>query len=141
MWPSTFEERLVEWNHLRSRAKSEILSDRLLMINDWWWRAPMVRSTLSWQQRDQWPDAWDLLNASGWCDLARALGMLYTVMIIDQDDVHDVHLVESCQGNLVLVNQGLYILNWSPRQLLNIQSSQLEIKRSVSSKEFQKNIG
>lgn len=140
-WPSTFEERLVSWRYLRDQAATQDLATALLAINDWWWYAPMVAHTVSWQDRfDDWPNPWTLLAQNGHCDLARALGMLYTVAMCEFKDVTDIELSETVDTNLVRINKGKYILNWCPGEIVNIQSLQSVIKQSVAVQKLKKHI-
>jgi len=141
IWPPTFEERLPAWHDLRQVAQSLAIETALASINDWWWRAPMVNQSLRWRDIDTWPDPWQLLNFSGFCDLARALGMLYTVMMIERDDVQTLELVQTPSINLVHVNHGKYIMNLSPGQIVNTGSPALPVVRSVASTMFERQIG
>ena len=131
MWPTTFEERLSAWHKLRQTTKTLDLDLALSTINDWWFNSPMINRHLHWDDHESWPSPWDLLADNMYCDLARALGMLYTIAIIDHPEVESIELVRTENDNLVLINQGKYILNWAPRQLLNITSTNLNIKQSL----------
>jgi len=141
IWPNTFEERLPAWHALRHDAQHQDLDTALANINDWWWRAPMVNHTLIRQDPDSWPGPWDLLAQNSFCDLARALGMLYTVMMLQRGDVGHLELVETKETNLVLVQQGKYIMNWSPGTIVNNQSLQTNVLWSISSEALQRLIG
>ena len=59
--------------------------------------------------------------------------------MLDADS--DVSIAQSDQGNLVLVEQGKYILNWAPRQLLNIESANINITRQINSDSLYQLIG
>jgi len=100
----------------------------------------MVNSTMSWLDLDVWPDPWSLVTQNGHCDLARALGMLYTVFMCERDDVEDLQLIETEHANLVQINHGKYILNWSPGSIVNILSPELVIKQTVSSEALKRYI-
>lgn len=139
MWPLTFEERLQQWHLLRTTAAKMPIEQQLHAINDWWFRAPIVNRHLQWEHYPDWPDPWDLLAKDQWCDLARGLGIMYTILMID--DSKDVSLAHCGKDNLVLVDQGKYILNWSPRELLNIDSTNIQILRQVAGVELHKNLG
>jgi hypothetical protein len=135
MWPGDFETRLRDWSDLRDRCQIEAdLQESLILINDWWFRAPIASHYLHWHDCKKWPTAWELLHDDIYCELARAVGMLYTICMIESDQVQDVTLTQSDMGNLVLVNQGKYILNWAPGQLLNITSQQFTIKQQLDSR-------
>ena len=131
MWATQYHDRLAAWVSLRNRCHDLDLDQSLEAINHWWFDAPWRPYYLHWDDRATWPDPWQLLADNQYCDLARALGMLYTIDLVDRPDVLDRELVETDQGNLVLVNKGKYILNWAADEILNIQSQSIVIKRST----------
>jgi len=124
MWCSTFEQRLAAWNSLRDRVRNQPKHDALAEINTWWQQTPWRAYHLHWDDRLDWPDPWQLLSDNIYCDLARGLGILYTVTVLDRDDLQDAVLIDSDQGNLVLVEDGKYILNWDQSIGLNINLQQ-----------------
>jgi hypothetical protein len=124
MWCSTFEQRLAAWNALRDRVCKLPKPDALAEINSWWQQTPWRAYHLHWDDRPDWPDPWQLLSDNIYCDLARGLGILYTITVLDRDDLQDAVLVDSDQGNLVLVEDGKYILNWDQSIGLNINLQQ-----------------
>jgi len=124
MWCSTFEQRLAAWNTLRDRVRMLPKPDALSEINSWWQKTPWRAYHLHWDDRTDWPDPWQLLSDNIYCDLARGLGILYTITVLDRDDLQDAVLVDSDQGNLVLVEDGKYILNWDQSIGLNINLQQ-----------------
>ena len=134
MWYQDYHQRLRDWSDLRNECLETDLVPCSEKINDWWFRAPTVNHYLHWDDQETWPGPWDLLSDDIYCELARGLGMLYTINLIENPGVVDAELVSSDQGNLVLVNGGKYILNWAPRCLLNIASQQLRINRRLNSR-------
>ena len=120
-----------DWHVLRQSAGTLSAPEKYEIINDWWFRAPMVNKAITWDDYPKWPDPWQLLSDNNFCDLARALGIVYTIVMLDARS--DVSIAQSDQGNLVLVEQGKYILNWAPRQLLNIESANINITRQINS--------
>ena len=55
-----------------------------------------------------------------YCDLAKALGILYTISLLDRADTVDATLVLTETGhNLVQVDKTKYILNWNAETILN----------------------
>ena len=118
-WYNSFSDRLSAWAHLRSNLSSD--TERALSdINQWWSRTPWTAYYLHWDDRAEWPDPWQLLSDNVYCDLARALGILYTISLLDRADMADAELVLTKEGdNLVQVAQGKYILNWSPDSVVN----------------------
>ena len=138
MWCQTFEQRLAAWNSLRDRVRDQSKPDALREINAWWQQTPWRAYHLHWDDRRDWPDPWQLLSDNIYCDLARGLGILYTITVLDRDDMQDAELIETEQGNLVQLEGGKYILNWG-RDLglnTNLQQSkhhiaQCEVKQQL----------
>ena len=55
-----------------------------------------------------------------YCDLARGLGILYTISLLDRADLTSAKLVLTDEGtNLVLVEKEKYILNWDQDNVVN----------------------
>jgi hypothetical protein len=141
IWNVTFEQRLSMWRGLRDSVQDLDLPASLLTINDWWWNLPMVNHSLSWQDPLSWPDPWDLINLDGFCGLARALGMLYTVRMLPRSDIHDLVIVQVADDNLVHVNQAKYIMNWCPGDIVNIRSQKNTVRRTLDSNLLQQKLG
>jgi len=112
MWPSGFEQRLAAWSRLREETRDLPLSDALNTINTWWFQTPWRAYHLHWDDRSDWPDPWQLLSDNIYCDLARGLGIMYTIAMLDRPDLQDSVLFEANQGNLVQAGKEKYILNW-----------------------------
>lgn len=140
MWPASFEQRLHAWGVLRESVQHASVKQALADINAWWFRSPWRAYHLHWDDRQNWPDPWELLSDNIYCDLARGLGILYTITLLDREDLQDSVLTESDQGNLVLAQQGKYILNWDSQQVLNINPGQLKARHSVTQQQIQQQI-
>ena len=142
MWFDRYEERLASWYELRNANQSAPLEQALLNINDWWQSAPIVSKYLNWNEIEDWPDPWDLLADNRYCDLAKALGIVYTIHMINRPDITGLEMAanQDLRDNLVLVNQGKYILNWAPGVLLNITSPEVSVVRTIDSRAVTKKI-
>jgi hypothetical protein len=120
MWAETFARRLAAWNALRESAQPLPLATALESINQWWSQVAWRPYYLHWDDQPTWPDPWQLLSDDIYCDLAKGLGILYTISMLDHADIVDARLVLTDSGhNLVLVNQGKYILNWEVDIVVN----------------------
>jgi hypothetical protein len=120
MWPATFTDRLTAWADLRSQCQSLDLESALIAINSWWVNSPWQPYYLHWDDQPKWPDPWQLLSDNVYCDLAKALGILYTISMLDRADMADAELVLTDDGtNLVLVAKEKYILNWNKDSIVN----------------------
>ena len=140
MWPITFEQRLHEWGVLRETLQHAPVEQVIADTNAWWFRAPWRAYHLHWDDQLKWPDPWELLSDNIYCDLARGLGILYTITLLDRPDLQDSVLVESDQGNLVLVQQEKYILNWDSQQVLNINPGQINAQHSVTQQQLKQQL-
>ena len=128
MWPKNYDSRLTAWVDLRARCARAPLESSLQNINIWWHQTPWKPYYLHWDDCRTWPDPWQLLADDIYCDVARALGMLYTIRLLERNDCDSVQMVRAEQGNLVLVQHGKYVLNWSSDTIVNIASKQIKIQ-------------
>lgn len=120
IWPTTFSNRLDAWNSLRATAKSQPVDQALSTINKWWFNAPWRAYHLHWDDQETWPDPWELLSDNLYCDVARGLGIVYTITLLDRVDLADATLVLTKEAyNLVQVDKSKYILNWEPETVVN----------------------
>ena len=137
MWPKTFQLRLDAWAHLRDQVQSQDLETALTNINRWWFQSPWRAYHLHWDDQLTWPDPWELLSDNLYCDVARGLGILYTISLLDHADLTDAELVLTTEGhNLVLVDKRKYILNWDKDNIVNT-NHKFEIKRYLSQSQVQ----
>lgn len=120
MWATTFESRLLCWADLRTSCADMDRFQCLQHINTWWHETPWTSYYLHWDDQTHWPDPWQLLEDNIYCNVARALGMLYTITMLDRTDMQDAIMVDNGNDNLVLVEDGKYILNWSRDCIVNI---------------------
>ena len=120
IWPVTFAARLESWNLLRNQTQNLSTQSALEEINSWWFRTPWRPYYLHWDDQSDWPDPWQLLSDDVYCDLARGLGIVYTISLLDRADMADAELVLTEDGsNLVQVAKEKYILNWNPDNVVN----------------------
>lgn len=130
-WPATFEARLDSWNQLRTQVADQPVESALETINSWWFQSPWTAYHLHWDDQITWPDPWQLLSDNMYCEVARGLGILYTITCLNRGDMDSAELVLTNDGrNLVLVDKSKYILNWDQTVVLNT-SSKIEFKKSL----------
>jgi hypothetical protein len=134
MWLPNFSDRLSSWNLLRTQCQQMDTESALTTINSWWFHSPWKPYYLHWDDIRDWPDPWQLLSDNYYCDVARGLGILYTITLLDRADLADATLVLTETGdNLVLVNKSKYILNWDQDITVNtIQEA--NIKKQLTQK-------
>ena len=140
MWPRDFSERLESWAQLRQQCQSLDSEPALIKINQWWFQTPWSAYHLHWDDQQDWPDPWQLLSDNQYCPVARGLGIMYTIAMLDREDMQDAQMIEYQSDNLVLVAQEKYILNWDPDQVVNISLGKSKPRRRVSQEQIKQKI-
>ena len=140
IWPTTFSARLESWNQLRDQTRELPLESALLDINAWWFQTPWRPYYLHWDDQNDWPDPWQLLSDDTYCEVARGLGILYTIAIVDRPDIQDAVLSELGSDNLVQVHNKKYILNWDAEEVLNINLGATTPRNSVAQAQIKQQI-
>jgi hypothetical protein len=129
IWPATFSTRLESWNQLRDQTQNLPLEVALGDINAWWFNCPWKPYYLHWDDLPNWPDPWQLLSDDVYCEVARGLGILYTITLLERADMAPADLILTEDGtNLVLVAKEKYILNWESDSIVNT-NQEIKIKR------------
>ena len=140
MWSQNFSERLESWTQLRQQCHQLDSEPALIKINQWWFQTPWTAYHLHWDDQADWPDPWQLLSDDQYCPVARGLGIMYTIAMLDREDLQDARMIEYQSDNLVLVNQEKYILNWDPDQVLNISLGRSKPRWQVSQEQVKQKI-
>ena len=140
MWPRDFSERLESWAQLKQQCCQLDQEPALIKINQWWFQTPWTAYHLHWDDQADWPDPWQLLSDDQYCPVARGLGIMYTISMLDREDLQDAQMIEYQSDNLVLVAQEKYILNWDPDQVLNISLGKSKPRRRISQEQIKQKI-
>ena len=116
---TSFDERLRLWYDLRNSLKDNSLQSKCVEIDKFWQNAPLVNYYLHPHDMKKWPNPWDLLNDNMFCYYARALGIIYTFLLMG---VKDIDLLTAKDYNnidvvLVIVDK-TYVLNYWPDSVL-----------------------
>jgi hypothetical protein len=138
MWAPTFDRRLRAWYTLRESAQTLPMESALTAINTWWFQCPWQPYYLHWDDQAAWSDPWQLLSDNVYCEVARGLGILYTITLLDREDLTSASLVLTQTGhNLVLVDQTKYILNWEADTVVN-NNQQVVVHRQLKQNQIHK---
>ena len=116
-----YEARLKNWHDLRLKLESEDISKICIEVDKFWQQCPLNNHYLHPVDINNWPNPWELVFDNEYCVYARALGMIYTLLLLG---VKDIDLVEAKDDNdedvvLVLVDNAKYILNYWPNTVVN----------------------
>lgn len=143
-WNLRVSDRLTQWKDFRHKLSDLPLDNAVYELNHLWSTAPFVTYYLSPDAPDSWPDPWTLLAENYYCDLAKALGILYTIYFTS----HKSDTIELCvyynykdkmRSNVVSVAQGKYILNYWPYEIVNtkqIESEPLQLLYRYTAKDL-----
>ena len=119
------EDRLRSWREFRATIESLPLEQALTQTAEFWARAPFVPYNLDIKDSDSWPDPWTLVEENVYCDIAKCLGIVYTLSLCKHKMDLDIELcvyVDTNTGyeyNLAWINQGKYILNMIDGEIVN----------------------
>ena len=138
MWLDRFEDRLKSWSELRLDCEELSLEQALDRIAEWWGHAPRMHNIIHWNDQNNWPDPWGLLADNSYDELALALGMSYTVSMIDKFDC-SVEIVQAkddqgMEYNLVLVDDRKYILNYDPWTTVSKEQFKFKITNFIDAR-------
>jgi hypothetical protein len=116
-----YESRLKSWYDLRKSLENNDIETICLAIDKWWQYAPLLNHHLHPDDIDSWPGPWELLVENNYCQIARGLGMVYTLKLVGIKEV-DFSLAiddnnEECA--LVMVDNAKYILNYYPNTVIS----------------------
>lgn len=143
-WNLRVNDRLSQWKDLRHKISDLPLDRALVEVNNMWSTAPFVTYYLDPNDPNNWPDPWTLLAENYYCDVAKALGIMYTIYFTS----HKSDSIEygvyynydtKVRSNLISVAQGKYILNYWPHEIVNtkqIEDEQLQLLYRYTAKDL-----
>lgn len=126
MWDLRSGDRLKLWREFRLSLDNLQLSEALEKVSNLWSFAPFVNHYLDPAKPSEWPDPWELLHENYYCDLAKALGMFYTIALSNHGRRNTVelsilkHKKKKDHINIVSVNNEL-VLNYDFNTIVNRQ--------------------
>jgi hypothetical protein len=135
MWNLTPSERLRYWHDFRKKISEQSKEDAIKETHHLWCYAPFVSHYLTTDQIATWPNPWELVNDNYYCDLAKSLGMVYTLYLTSHAIESTIEIyrdeISKDNYNLVYIDGGKYVLNYLHDEVINkkqIQSGLRHIK-------------
>lgn len=125
MWKLKADDRLDRWKSFRRELSKLPIEQALIQCQDFWQSAPFTPFYLDYNELDKWPDPWQLVYENYYCDIAKALGIVYTLHLCDHGPGLDlaIHVCQDTetrgQYNLVWIDDGKYVLNFIPNEIVN----------------------
>jgi hypothetical protein len=131
------KNRLSDWKLFRNKLSQSTLSDAVRKTQELWQSCPFTPFYLDPEKSQDWPDPWQLITENYYCDLARCLGIIYTLHLtahkdqlfpelrtyVDTNTRYDYHIAYLCHGK--------YVLNLIEGEVVNKEhiNQQLKLKR------------
>lgn len=133
--------RLEVWKKFRHSLNALSIEDALQSTVTFWERCPFTPHYLDSDNISTWPDPWTLIYENYYCDLAKALGIVYTLHLTEHQSNFEFEIrryKDTSSGliyNLVYLNAGKYVLNLIDGEVVNNTSidKKLKLIRSWSS--------
>jgi hypothetical protein len=124
MWNLNSAQRLSEWKKFRGAISNMDLEEAVQATTHLWSYAPFVGYYLDPANIKVWPDPWQLLDENYYCDIAKSLGMLYTLALSSHGKELDLELrivadKNNNKSHLVYINQGKYVINYWHDEIVN----------------------
>ena len=127
-------DRLDRWKSFRFSLNEFSIGKAIELTNELWAACPFTPFYLDPESPDSWPDPWTLLEENYYCDLAKVLGIIYTLHLCDhgknlQPELriytntktrHTYHIAYLCDGK--------YVLNLIEGEILNKEHINQEFK-------------
>ena len=127
-------DRLDRWKSFRFSLNEFSIGKAIELTNELWAACPFTPFYLDPDDPNSWPDPWTLLDENYYCDLAKVLGIIYTLHLCDhgknlQPELriytntktrHTYHIAYLCDGK--------YVLNLIEGEILNKQHINQELK-------------
>lgn len=138
-----YETRLKNWYKLREDLINKDTKTKCIEIDNWWQKAPLLNHHLHPHDIGNWPDPWELLSENTYCEVARALGMCYTLLLLDVIDIKLV-LATNESGDdvvLVLVDNAKYVLNYWPNTVISNSLKDFKVVQELKLDTIIKKIG
>lgn len=132
MWNQLPSERLRSWHNFRKEVDKKSFDQALQDVQHLWSYAPYVAHYLTTDHISNWPNPWELMYENYYCDLAKAVGIVYTLYLTQHRPEMEIRIYNDPstkeQYNLVFVDQGKYVLNLVHDEVVNKEQIDKHLK-------------
>jgi len=125
MFKLSANRRLAYWKNFRNQIGSMSLERALEETQRLWQTAPFTPFYLAVEKPDSWPNPWELLIENYYCDLAKCLGIVYTLHLSDHGKNLEPEIrvyndpVCRYQYHIAYFADGKYVLNLIEDEIVN----------------------
>ena len=127
-------DRLDRWKSFRLSLNDFSIGKAIELTYELWTACPFTPFYLDPDNSKDWPDPWTLLDENYYCDLAKVLGIIYTLHLSDHgknlrpelriytniNTRHTYHIAYLCDGK--------YVLNLIEGEIVNKEHINQELK-------------
>ena len=144
-WNLRVNDRLTQWKDFRHQLDRLPLESAVVELNNMWSTAPFVNYNLDPSDPKSWPAPWELLAENYWCDVAKSLGIAYTIYFSSHKSTPvEIRVYydykDKTKHCVAWLDNGKYILNYWPYEIVNtkqIEEKQLQLLYQYSSIDLQ----
>ena len=142
VFQSNYESRLKSWYDLRKSLEDKDVKTSCLSIDNWWQFAPLLNHYLHPNDIDNWPGPWELLVENNYCQIARGLGMIYTLNLVGINDIDFCIAIDDNneEYSLVMVNSAKYICNYHPNTVISNSLTNFKVTSHIDMTKINKKI-
>jgi hypothetical protein len=133
IFQSSYSHRLKSWYDLRTKIENLDIQTICIQTDQWWQQAPLVNHYLHPIDLPKWPNPWELLVENTYCTLARGLGMCYTLLLLDIDNI-EYKLGKDDRDEdvaIVLVDNAKYTMNYWPNSVLSTNLTEFKLSETI----------
>ena len=118
-------ERLGRWKQFRNSISSLPVTEALEQTLNLWNSCPFIPFYLPPDTPNQWPDPWQLISENYYCDLAKTLGIVYTLYLSDHKLTLEPEIRVYYDPNtrytyhIAYFNHGKYVINLVEDEIVN----------------------
>lgn len=119
------KERLTLWKNFRQLINSLPLGEAIQHTNNFWHACPFSPYYLDPALPESWPDPWQLIIENTYCDLAKCLGIVYTLHLSAhtnniQPEIRVYYDTKTRYSyHLAYFDHGKYVLNLIENEVVN----------------------
>ena len=125
MWNLDTQTRLSSWYDFRQKIANLPIEQAVQMTNELWMTAPISNPYYTADHSDEWPNPWQLVVDNTYDDIAKTLGMLYTITLSHKEINGEIRCYRDRKRsediNLAWLEHGKYVLNYDLEVRVNTE--------------------
>jgi hypothetical protein len=139
----TFDQRLRFWYDLRNSLQDADLEKICVEVDKFWQQTPLVNHYLHPADIENWPNPWELIHNNNYCYYARALGVIYTLLLLGIKEVDLCTAKDYNNVDVVLVIAGCvkYVMNYWPDSVVNTNLTEFTHTKRINIEPLLEKIG